>query len=264
MPEYVATLNMRNTKHPFVVTPAMAEAGLRRTLAAPAGDQLVDLVGLQEWAGGARNRILRKLGPATFFPTFRRLLRRAERKATSGYGWARPALGGPWVGYRAARYVPLFVRSKTLAPAGRLERVPGFRSLLGASKVTVAGFHDLEEDRDTVVVNGHLTRHVQKGRGYRKNLPKTVARHKRERRALGRVIGYHEKRGRRVYVTVDGNYDGLELEGLVPCWQGHPLPETGGTLGNSRRVDIIFGPDEAREVLVIPTASDHDAVVAGY
>lgn len=253
----VATLNMRNTATPYRIGPQAAERGLVKVLATGNG---VDLIGLQEWAGGPRNAILRRRGVTLFVGAKPRL---DLKLPAAGYTWVRPVLGGPWVGAKGPRFRPLFVRSKTLAPAGRLERVPGFRSLLGASKVTVAGFHDLALARTVVVINGHLTRHVEKGGHYRSGLPKTVARHRREVAALNRVIRYHRNRGRIVYVTIDGNYDGLDLDGVVECWEGHPRSETGGTLG-SRRPEVIAGPTRARDVYVVETASDHDAVVAVY
>lgn len=259
----VASVNMRNTAHPFRITPAQAADGLDKVLNHPT--TRVDLVGLQEWAGGPRNAILRRRGTLTRIPALRRWLPLVKpARAADGWTWVRPALGGPTVGAKASRYVPRFVRSRTLAPAGRLERVPGFRALLGASKVTVAGFTDLADGgRLVVLIDGHLTRHVEKGGHYRRGLPRTVARHKREVAQLERVIAYHEARGRRVFVTIDGNYDGLDLEGLVPCWLGHPKAETGGTLG-ARRPDVIYADDHATEVDVIETISDHDALVATY
>ena len=258
----VATCNMRNTAHPFTITPTQAETALRKVLASvPAG---VDLIGLQEWAGTARNGILRRMGRATFVPTLTRALTRGKRTPTaSGWLWVRPQLGGPWVGAKASRYSLRFCRSKTLAPPMRLEHVPGFRSLMGASQVTVAGFYDHDYGDVVVVIDGHLTRHVEKGGRYRVGLPKTTSRHKREVAALSRVIGYHVRHGRRVYVTIDGNYDGLDLPGVVECWEGHPKSETGGTLG-ARRPEIVAGPGRAARVLVIPTISDHDSVVAVY
>ena len=95
-------------------------------------------------------------------------------------------------------------------------------------------------------LNGHYTAEVQKDGAYRTDLAHRlrVRRHKRERRRTRRRERHHQRRGRFVVVTVDGNFDGLQLPPLTSCWDGRKAV---GTLGG-RTVDIVFADRPARRV----------------
>lgn len=105
--------------------------------------------------------------------------------------------------------------------------------------------------------------HLQYGGGYRtdKAHRARVRRHKREVRKLGRVARRRARKGK-VFVVLDGNFDGLKVRGLTSCWTGPDLPSA-GTLGK-RRVDIIFAASAPKRVRTVKTPSDHRAVVADY
>lgn len=224
----VASVNMQ-----VEVPGPEAEAGLRAAL------EGVDAAGLQEW-GRNRNRILRKL---------------------RDFSWHRPLRGGGPVVVRKSRYRHIKTRARMLVGAGRVDRVKGRRTLLGPSWATVSTYHDTLLGCITDIIDVHLTAGVQKGKtGYRHDRPKRVRRHKRERRALARLVRERLALGHRVYVVGDTNYHDMHIPGLVSCWDGRP---TIGTEG-SRTIDIIAGPYMASHVDVVESASDHDHPRATY
>lgn len=255
-----ASLNMRNTADPFPIRPAEAEAGLLDVL------DRTDVIGLQEWAGTARNRILRDHGTLTLFPPMTAWVPLGKsRTQVTGWTFVRPRLGGPALGFRANRYEVRWVKAKLLAGPGRVDKVPGYRSLLGPSFATVAAVRDLELNVDEIVVDYHLTTHVETGGRYRPEVPKRVARHKRERAALEAVAAHHLTRRRRVTMIGDSNYHDLPIAGLLSCFDS-PLtaPFAGGTLGG-RRVDLIHSSSgHAQSVEVRKSLSDHRHPIATY
>lgn len=175
---------------------------------------------------------------------------------------ARPEPGAPVVMWDRGRYAAVSVRARTLSAAGWVGRLPGRRSSLPRSRATVAVLDDALMGRDVTLINAHLTAEVQRGRGYRRDLAHRlrVTRHQREVRRLGRIARRQRRKGRRVYIAGDSNFDGLRIRRLISCWRGRRHV---GTLG-SRAVDIIFAPRPADDVRTIDTASDHRAVVATY
>lgn len=210
----------------------------------PSAGHKPELIGLQEWDG---------IGPDCIKGTV--------------YRFRRSPGGGSPVIYDATRYgpEPLWMRTRTLSPAGFVGNLPGRRSHLGESRATLYCFADELGGEDTVAIVAHLTAEVQRGKGYRHDLLHRlrVARHKLEVLHLSRLVRWQKSRGRRVYVFVDANFDGLALRPLVSCWVGHPFEEAAGTLGN-RAVDYVYAPDVAATVRTVATASDHDAVVCRY
>lgn len=220
----------------------IAEADLRRVL----HEADPDLGGLQEWST-VRDR-------ATSLVMLQ-----------TGRAWARGPHGGGPVFWRIGNHQERAVRSIRLSRGEFVGHLLGRRSRLGPSWATEAVLDDLPGKRpdgsQTVVLNAHLTAEVQVGAGYRKDLAHRlrVMRHKREKRRLGRRARAHKRRGRRVFVVLDGNFDGLELGGFVSCWEGHD----GGSLG-SRAVDIVFTTGRAVAVKTYKTHSDHRAVAATY
>jgi hypothetical protein len=186
---------------------------------------------------------------------------------TCGYSWARgPRGGGPvlWDEHRGRKHK---VRSVRLAFPEFVGHLPGRKTRLGANFATEVILGDLPGDgpdgSQTVVIEYHLTAEVQDRTG--KYLPGLthalrVRRHKKEKHRLGRRARMHKRRGAKVYVLGDSNFDGMQLGGFVNCWTGHP----GGSLGG-RAVDIVFaatGPVGAPHVM--KTHSDHQAVVVTY
>lgn len=234
----VLSMNERDT-----LPDGVAEADLRRVL----HEADPDLGGLQEW-----NKV-RDQGTALVM-------------LQTGRAFARGPKGGGPVFWRLAGYEESACRSIRLARGEFVGHLLGRRTKLGPSWATEVVLNDLPGDRPdgslTVVLNAHLTAEVQVGSGYRTDLAHRlrVMRHKREKRRLGRRARTHKRRGRRVFVVLDGNFDGLQLGGFVSCWDGHP----GGTLG-SRAVDIVFTTEHPTAApKTFKTHSDHHAVAATY
>ena len=69
------------------------------------------------------------------------------------------------------------------------------------------------------------------------------------------LVGKLQRKGFRVYVTGDTNFDGMPLAPLVACWVGHPRKEAAGTLG-ARTPDYIYAPEKAATV---PHSTEHKA-----
>lgn len=189
------------------------------------------------------------------------------QKATADtrYRFARPRDAGSPQVYDAVRYHLMSMLPVRLVGAEFVGHLPGRKSRLGPSTASVGIYEDRLLGGEATCIAAHLTAEVERGGGYRTDLAHRlrVRRHKRERRALARLVRKHQERGRRVYVVGDFNYDGMALEPLVACWVGHKRAEQSGTLGN-RSVDYVYAEDRAMSVQVIPTKSDHDGVVAVY
>ena len=238
--DVVASANIKDT-----LTAAQASAAVAKVIGQlPSAGHKPELIGLQEWDGGAPDCI-----KATVY-RFRRA----------------PGGGGPVI-YDATRYgpEPMWMRTRVLAKAGFVGNLPGRKSRLGESKAALYCFADELGYADTVAIVAHLTAEVQKGKRYRRDwrhLPR-VLRHRLEVLHLRGLARWHTYRKRRVYVFVDANFDGMELPPLVSCWAGHPVEERAGTLGN-RAVDYVYAPDKSLSVRLVSTASDHDAVVCRY
>lgn len=218
------------------------------------------LVALQEF-GPARDRILNDI-PDHSGP----------------YQWTRPKTDGDPAGpvlWHKHRFQLRAANAVRLARREYVGHLPGRKDRLAANYATEVILDGLEPDESqpnarhpdgtqTVLLNFHLTAEIQDvrgGGGYKKELKYRlrVARHKRERRRLEQRARAHLKKGRTVYVAGDGNFTGLELAGLVNCWQGRK----GGTLGG-RAVDIVFGARRPAKLWTKKNASDHDALVVVY
>lgn len=248
----VGSANIRVT-----LTDAQADAALRKVLA----DGDPGLLGVQEWDGPTppANDLTAR---AVTDPRLETVTRVSHRR------WARPdhADGpcGPVV-YDGSRYGLLTIRGVTIAKAGLMGRLPGRRDGLPASVATLAIFEDEVLGGQAALIDAHLTAEVQHGRGYWADATHAarVRRHKQERAGLRTLARRQLAAGRRVYVVADTNFDGMPLPPLTACWEGHPHAEGTGTLG-SRTPDYVYAADDAAAVQIIPTASDHDAVVATY
>ncbi len=217
-----------------------------------------DLVGLQEW-GLSRQRLLRETG------TLRVRLMRGSRsgRGVSGrspeYVWVSPLLGGCPVGARADRFELVEFRSRILGWFGRSDRGVRPVPILPLRIATVAVFRDNRRVRTVSVVNFHLVPGVQTRGRYRQDRPLLVARHQREVRNLGRIVGEQLALGHVVYAMGDSNFDGLRLAGLTSAWEGR---ESGpGTLGSRRKIDDVHGPGLSTSVTLLTNGSDHKAVV---
>lgn len=186
------------------------------------------------------------------------LLLNAARE--QGYGHAR-AKGGPPILFDLGRTGLLHVNARRLAHAEFVGHLIGRKSRLSKSVATEAIFED-DALGEGAVIDAHLTAEVQRDGTYRTDILHRlrVWRHKRERRRLRRRAQRHLARGRWVRVTVDGNFDGLELPPLISCWAGRKKV---GTLGK-RTVDVVLGDRPAKDVETFETNSDHLAVEATY
>jgi hypothetical protein len=184
-----------------------------------------------------------------------------------GYGHTR-GRGGPPVLYDLDRTGLLWVHGRRLAGAEFVGHLAARKSRLPKSIATEAVYED-DEIGEVAHLNAHLTAEVQSGGVYRRDAGHRlrVARHKRELRRLARRVRHHVRHDRWVIVTVDGNFDGLQLPSLTSCWDGRKAEGTlEGPDGNlsARAVDIVFTPQRASTVRTIVTGSDHRAVVATY
>ena len=195
-------------------------------------------VGLQEWGED-------------------RLLKAAR---ALGYGYARGKGGAP-VLFDLDRTGLLHVGAHRLARREFVGHLLARKSRLPKSVLTEAIYED-DVLGEVAHLDGHFTAEVQKDGVYRTDLAHRlrVRRHKRERRRTRRRERHHQRRGRFVVVTVDGNFDGLQLPPLTSCWDGRKAT---GTLGR-RTVDIVFADRPARRVETFATGSDHRAVEATY
>lgn len=178
-----------------------------------------------------------------------------------GYGFKRPWRGGGPVLWRLGAYKPLRIRSKMIARPQRVGRLPGRRSFLGASWLTIAVFTVIGTDKRIAVDGFHMTAEVQMGAHYRQDAAhaKRVARHKTERAGVERVGKRQLAANIEAYPAGDSNFDGMDLDGFVNCWDDHP----GGDLGG-RAVTQCFAEGRAKTVRTIKTHSDHFAVVVTY
>lgn len=172
--------------------------------------------------------------------------------------------GGPQV-YDSSRYDLQKCYAETLVPAGFVGHLAGRKDRLPASLATVGLYFDGILNERVALIGPHLTAEVQKGKSYRTDAAHRlrVLRHRRERRALRLLVRRLQRKGWRVYVAGDTNFDGMPLAPLVSCWVNHQHAEAAGTLG-ARTPDIVYGPEKAADVETLPTRSDHDAVVAVY
>jgi hypothetical protein len=123
----------------------------------------------------------------------------------------------------------------------------------------VATYQDRQTRATVTLVNYHLMPAVQARGRYRDDRPLLVGAHRREVRALNRIIQRHLARGEVVYAVGDSNFDGLRLDGLTSAWAGRE--DHSGTFGR-RRIDDVHGPGPAEHVALLTSASDHKAVLA--
>lgn len=231
-----------------------------------------DVLGVQEWDGPTPDLDLQRRMGVGNDATLAKVAAQVHRDTGATYRFARPKGGGSPVVWDDEKLDLLHITNRVIAPAQAMGFIPGRRTKLGPSVVTIAVFRDRRTQARKVVVNFHLTAEVQVGKGYRADRlhrPR-VRRHQRERLALQalavtlatdvHVGGVPETR---VYEVGDGNFDGMKVAPLVACWVGHPQKEADGTLGK-RTVDYVYGPDRAESVDVVVTRSDHDSVIATY
>jgi endonuclease/exonuclease/phosphatase family metal-dependent hydrolase len=217
-----------------------------------------DLVGLQEW-NVTRYRLLRETGSVQLMPRLGPPRRRGRRRATGGYQWVTPFLGGCAVGARAGRFVLLDSRSRTLSGPGRAERPDHWLNLEPPRIATVAVYHDTERDRTVCLVDYHLAPGVQARGRYRDDRPVLATRHRHELRNLQSIVDAQLAAGHVVYAVGDSNFDGLRLSGLTSAWQGREHEP--GTLGSRRKVDDVHGPGPATSLTLLTNASDHKALI---
>lgn len=239
-----------------VLTDDQAEHLLRRVLR----ELAPGLAGVQEWDGPTPD--LHTAGRQSL--AIDDLLQTAT---TGGHlRFVRPAGGGGGAQvYDSSRYDLQRCYAVELVPAGFVGHLPGRKTTLPPSVASVGLYVDEVLDEHVALVNPHLTAEVQRGKGYRTDKAHLlrVLRHHRERRALRRLVLELRRQGWRVYVTADTNFDGMPLPPLVACWVGHAAAEARGTLGG-RTPDYVYAPQRAQHVRVLPTRSDHHAVLATY
>jgi len=215
-------------------------------------DGAPDLVGLQEW-GVSRLRLLRRTGAVRLLPG------PGPRRSDGVYHWALPLLGDCAVGARADRYDVLGCGVHVLSRPGRADKPDRWLGLEPPRLATVGTYRDRHSGRVVSLVCYHLVPGVQARGRYRSDRPRLVARHRAEVRRLQQVVDEELDRGRDVYAVGDSNLDGLRLAGLTSAWEGREdLP---GTFGAHRKIDDVHGRGAAASVTLLPTPSDHRAVL---
>ncbi|MEO9322996.1 hypothetical protein ABFT23_05860 [Nocardioides sp. C4-1] len=227
----VATANVLRS-----ITPAEAGAALDAVL-----DHRPDLVALQEW------------GPR----------RRAILRARPDYAWISPWYGENALLARRDRFGLVDARLRLVGGLGLADRDARDVPVLPPRTVLHARLHDRERDRAVSVVGYHLVPGVQRAGAYRDDRPRLVARHRLELRRLHAVVRHELDAGAEVWALGDANFDGLEIPGLVSAWAGR-RDDPRGTLGpgSRRKIDDVFGPGPADDVVLLRSASDHAAVLA--
>jgi hypothetical protein len=95
--------------------------------------------------------------------------------------------------------------------------------------------------------------------GVRRDRPRLVRRHRAEVCRVVGLVTQRLERGETVYAVGDSNFHGLSIPGLASAWSPG---DRRGTLGPRRQVDDVFGPGAAASVALVPSRSDHRAVVA--
>lgn len=203
-----------------------------------------DLVALQEW-NLPRRGLLASVG--------------------SGYHWWWPVVGGCVVGARRARYEPLSRGVRLLSRPGAPGRRESGQTWQPGRLAAHAAFRDREDGAAVGLVSYHLVSGTRARGRVREDRPRLVARHRGEEQ---RLQGLLDRLRAQPFVTWwaagDANREALVLTGLVSAWSGRDLaPGQPGTLGH-RRVDDVHGPSAAREVRMVRTGSDHQAVVADW
>jgi hypothetical protein len=244
----VATANVL-----YTLGKGQARTALREVLALEP-----DLVGLQEWYP-SRLEILRETGRVGPVPRYRIRQDLPNARGSGGYVWNLPLVGGCVVGARADRFELLACRARWLSWPGFADREGRFLGLEPPRPATVAIYRDRRLDQTVALVDYHLVSGVQFRGRYRADLPRLVARHRREVRRLREVVAALLADGHVVHAVGDSNFDGLRLPGLTSAWQGRESEP--GTLGPVRHVDDVHGPGPAELLTSLRTPSDHRALV---
>lgn len=216
------------------------------------------VLALQEWPGN-RNRLLASAGQLMKWPR-----RPGARKYKPRGTWTfhRSRLGGGPIGVRNDRgEVPLSCKTKILAGPGFVGRMTGKRSFLGPTRATRLKTR-LLDGSTKVRYCIHLVAGVQKGEtGYRTDqaAARRVARHRRERDKLERLVARDQARGHDVEVYGDPNFHHMPIKGLVSWWS---LAPDAGTFG-SRAIDGIWTEQKPDDVdLLAPLVrGEHRSVI---
>jgi hypothetical protein len=216
------------------------------------------VLALQEWPG-SRNGLLAGAGQLVMWP------RRPDARTFRPRGaWTfhRARLGGGPIGVRNDQgETPLSCKTKILAGPGYVGRMTGRKSILGPSKAT--RLKTRTPDGSTKVrYNVHLSASVQNGKaGYRTDeaAKLRVARHRRERAKLERLVARDQRRGHDVEVYGDTNYHHRHIKGLHSWW---PLAPDAGTFG-SRAIDGIWTtlPPDNVDFLAPLVSGEHRSVI---
>jgi len=214
-----------------------------------------DLVGLQEWYL-PRLPLLRRTGDVRLEPGFLRVPAQAPR-----YHWVATIAAGNVVGARADRFDLVQGRSVLLTGIGRSDRPDRFLSTEPPRLAALGIFRDRVVDRTVALISYHLVPGAENDGVYRSDRPLLVARHRQEVRRLEALVAELGRAGHTVYAVGDSNVHLQKLAGLTSAWEGRENdPGTWGA--GTRKIDDVHGPGPATALRLIPTPSDHRAVLA--
>jgi hypothetical protein len=212
-----------------------------------------DLVGLQEWYV-VRLPLLRASGSVRVTPGPPVAVPGAARR----FHWVTGLGGGNAVGARADRFDLLAAHQPWLSMPGPTDRDDRLLGLEPPREATVGVFRDREAG-DTVALNSyHLVSGAVRGAAYRPDRARLVARHRHEVGRLERFIARLHDQGHRVYAVGDSNHHLQRFAGLTSAWEGRDALPTCGR----QTLDDVHGPGPASAVRLLPTPSDHLAVLA--
>lgn len=217
------------------LSPAQAEAALAGVL-----DHGPHLVGLQEWGPG----------------------RRPVLRHHPDYAWVSPRYGENALGVRRDRLEVVACRQVLLGGLGWADAGARSVPVLPPRTALRARLRDVRTGKPVSLVVYHLVPGVQRAGAYRDDRPRLVARHRLERRRLDAVVRAELDRGAATYAVGDGNFHGLTVAGLTSAWSGRE-DDPRGTLGPGwrRKIDDVFGPGPADDLVLLDSDSDHRAVV---
>ena len=212
---------------------------------------------------GSINRVM-STNPDVVF--FQEMAPGAQALFRKQYGEDYRLVGSPPVAFRRSRFTLKGHKRITLVNRRWVEKFSIYRAYRPASFATRVILRD-GMSKTVALLNIHLpTGSCKSGPAgkpgtYRTEYPLIVQYHRDAVKRVRRFVRAQKRLRRDVYVGGDTNYDGLEIPGLVSCWDGRELLPT---LNHSTYDMVYHGKSRALNVVRLEIPSDHDAVIATY